>query len=101
MRVYAVCRNCAEVHLADVGCQACARRLAFDRSLTGTPDPRFAIGTRPSLEPPRVASLPRREPEPAPAAAPERPLPMRISTAVIAIYLLAVFGLLAAALAEM
>jgi hypothetical protein len=104
MRVYAVCRKCAEVHLADAGCLGCARRVVL--SVAERADPRLAIGTRP-LEPPQLreraapgaASAAR--PEPTAIAATPRPRWLRASTAVITVYLLAILALLAAALTEL
>jgi hypothetical protein len=100
MRVYAVCRKCAEVHLADVGCQGCARRSTL--SVPEKADPRLAIGTRP-LEPPRGAKGAAKgaRPEPMALASPLRRPWLRASTVVITIYLVAIVTLLVAALAEL
>jgi hypothetical protein len=103
MRVYAVCRKCAEVHLADGGCRLCARRAALGRPLSGAAPPtRFAVGTRrdlPDLLPDPPPSGPR--PEPTSVARPTRPQRRwHIATAVVAVYLIAVFALLVAALGD-
>ncbi len=102
MRVYAVCRKCAEVHLADDGCQLCARRATLARPQPSPPPPRFAAGTRrdlPDLMPDPPPSRPR--PEPTSVATPTRPRRRwHIATAIVALYLIAVFALLAAALGD-
>ncbi len=101
MRVYAVCRKCAEVHLADEGCKQCARRAALARPQpSAAPPPRFAVGTRrdlPDLLP--DPSVPR--PEPTWVATPTKPQRRwHIVTGVVALYLIAVFALLVAALGD-
>jgi hypothetical protein len=87
MRVYAVCRKCAEVHLGNLGCPRCARRLiaqppgfsAFGDETTPTPIPA--------------------RPEPTSLATPTAPARIwRLSTLVVGAYLLIVLGLLAAAI---
>ncbi len=102
MRVYAVCRKCAEVHLADDGCQLCARRAALARAQPSAAPPRFADGTRPDLPdllPDPPPSGPR--PEPISVARPTRPQRRwHIAAAVVALYLIAVFALLTAALGD-
>ena len=99
MRVYAVCRKCAEVHLADDGCKQCARRAALAWPQPSTaPPPRFAVGTRRDL-PDLLPSGPR--PEPTSVAMPTKPQRRwHIATGVVAIYLIAVFSLLIAALGD-
>lgn len=102
MRVYAVCRKCAEVHLADEGCKQCARRAALARPQpSAAPPPRFAVGTRrdlPDLLP--DPSGPRPEPTwvATPTVKPQRR--WHIATGVVALYLVAVFALLVAALGD-
>ena len=92
MRVYAVCRKCAEVHLADAGCRRCARRTLLESPRAG--DDLVASG-----EDSAAPTAPR--PEPRSLAATTAPPRMwRMSTAVVAAYVLAVLGLLAAALLE-
>jgi hypothetical protein len=97
MRVYAVCRKCAEVHLSDQGCQLCARRAALARPAASPAPTRFAGGTGPLPEPPPSGA----RAEPTSVAAPTRSQRRwHIATAVVIVYLIAVFGLLAAALGD-
>jgi hypothetical protein len=92
MRVYAVCRVCAEVHLAEAGCRLCARRALLARSIEKSSERPLASGTRPDLAPP-TRSPPRPEPVSVPPAACRR-RPGGAEIAVIAIYAIAVLGIL-------
>lgn len=92
VRVYAVCRKCAEVHLAEGGCPRCARR-----SLLASPSgaSTLAVSTAAEVVTPSGA---RAEPTSL-AASPRAPM-WRLSTAVVGAYLLVVLGLLAAVLLD-
>jgi hypothetical protein len=95
MRVYAICRVCAEVHLAEAGCRLCARRAVLARSLDRSPERPLASGTRPDLVPP-APSQARPEP-PEPVSVPpiaRRRRRGRAEIAMIALYVIAVAGLL-------
>ena len=91
MRVYAVCRKCAEVHHADVGCPRCSRRALLA-------PPVIAEGTGTT----RMDSTPAgARAELTQVASGNRPKRMWwLSTAVVGAYLLVVLGLLAAAFLE-
>jgi hypothetical protein len=94
MRVYAVCRKCAEVHHADVGCPGCSRRALL------APPPIIADGTgntRRDSTPARSGARAEMT-EVSPGNRPRRI--WWLSTAVVGAYLLVVLGLLAAALLE-
>lgn len=90
MRVYAVCRKCAEVHHADVGCPRCSRRALLAPIIAeGTGTTRrdaTPSGARAELIQVATENRPRRI--------------WWLSTAVVGAYLLVVLGLLAAAFLE-
>ena len=92
MRVYAICRVCAEVHLAEAGCRLCARRAVLARSLDRSPERPLASGTRPDLVPP-APSQARPEPVSVPPIA-RRRRRGRAEIAMIALYVTAVVGIL-------
>jgi hypothetical protein len=92
MRVYAVCRICAEVHLAEAGCRLCARRAVLARSLDREPERPLASGTQPDLVPPAPSQA---RPEPVSVRPPARRRRLgRAEIAVIALYVTAVVGIL-------
>lgn len=87
MRVYAICRQCAEVHLAGAGCPGCARAVA--------------IGGRGGSSPPgRDGPVEGRGARGETTALVDQPRRRRVwlSAAVLSAYLLAILGLLAAVL---
>lgn len=88
MRVYAICRQCAEVHLAGAGCPGCARAVAIGRrggpaETQGRDGPSETQGARGET-----------------TALVDQPPTLRVwlSAAVLSAYLLAILGLLAAVL---
>jgi hypothetical protein len=87
VRVYAVCRNCAEVHPAELGCPRCARRALLarpDGDALSSPSPSEPTAT------PTTSSFARSG----------RSRMWRLSTAVIGGYVLLVLGLIAAVLLD-
>lgn len=88
MRVYGVCRNCAEVHLASAECPRCQRRLLA----AGT-----GVGVERRAVPIRFASVPRAEPT-ALVAAGRRSRRWWMSAVLLGVYVAAIVGLLAAVL---
>lgn len=84
MRVYAICRQCAEVHLASAGCPDCARTAALGRRGESP-------GRAPGRDGPGDAQGPLIEQSP-------RQRRVWLSAAVLSAYLLAILGLLAAVL---
>ena len=84
MRLYSICRNCAEVHLAEMECPACrpARHMAPRAPAAALPPNRRDHERVPALEP-----------------APARGL-LRASTVVVSAYLLAVLVLILAVVAQ-
>jgi hypothetical protein len=111
MRVYAICRQCAEVHLATAGCPGCARAAAIGRrdGTAGTALGRDGSGD--ALGPHRGSTGrsgirlsagcspggPRGETTALVEHAPRRRR-VWLSAAVLGAYLLAILGLLAAVL---
>jgi hypothetical protein len=90
MRVYAICRQCAEVHLASTGCPGCTRTAAIGRR--GEPS-----GPAPGPDVPGDALGGARGET---TALVEQPRRRRVwlSATVLGAYLLAILGLLAAVL---
>ena len=100
MRVYAVCRKCAEVHLSDAGCPRCARR-----ALLAQPSGVSTLALATAAEFTREGSVaapasPGDAVQASPAASTPPARLVRLSTAVIGAYLLLVFALLAAVLLD-
>ncbi|HTE54541.1 MAG TPA: hypothetical protein VK698_26995 [Kofleriaceae bacterium] len=94
MRVYAVCRNCAEVHLASAVCPGCARRALVGKR-RGDAAPGRAPDGWADLGPDPSPSGPRAEPTGL-ISQPGRSRRWWWSAAVLGAYLLAILGLLAA-----
>jgi hypothetical protein len=100
MRVYAVCRNCAEVHHASIGCPRCQRRAlaigsSSGRDAGGRDSGGGDFGDLGESTP--LPSVPRAEPT-ALIASGRRSRRWWLSTILLAAYLVAIVGLLAAVL---
>lgn len=87
MRVYAICRQCAEVHLASAGCPGCTRSAALGR--------RAPFESAAARDGSGGAHGPRGETT-ALLERPARRRPAWLSAAVVGAYLLAILGLVAA-----
>ena len=90
MKVYAICRQCAEVHLASAGCPGCTRAAAIGgRGAPSVPAPgRDGPGGAHGARGETTALIEQ----------PPRRRRVWLSAAVLGAYLLAILGLLAAVL---